>query len=162
MESFSPTLSPYAPPFPLPKDDSIHLTQLHEWLQDMENIPYETMKLEFCQRIYHILLSFPSIMILYPDLRHAILERTTFMEEIIQSRVVQLHMSRWEARFQEDMAEIQRSIVCSELQSVLISQIQQQRHEIYLKHTQYVTLLASFDALKTSITKWSSHPQWVA
>lgn len=160
MESFSNTFSPYTLPFPLPKDYTVHITQIHEWLQDIDNLPYETIKLEYCQKIYHILLCHPAIMILHADLRNAILERTTFMETLLQSRLVQLNMGRWEARFQEDMAEICRGVVCSELQQTMISQIHIQRHEIYAKHNQYIALLASFVALKALIEKWSSHPQW--
>jgi len=159
--TFPYVMSPYAPSYPLPKDTSVHLTQLYEWLQDMENMPYETMELEYCQKIYDYLLSHPAIMILYPDLRHMILHKALVLGEIIQSRIVQLNIDRWEWRFQEDKAELKRSVICSELQSMLLSQMEFHHGEIQQKHKQYTSLLATFELLRVHVERWESHPQWV-
>jgi hypothetical protein len=154
-------MSPYAPSYPLPKDTAVHLTQLYEWLQDMENMPYETMELECCQKIYQYILSHPAIMILYPDLRQMILEKALMLGGIIQSRIVQLNIDRWERRFQEDKAELKRSVHCSELQSLLLSQMEFHHDEIQHKHKQYTSLLATFEVLRVHVGRWESHPQWV-
>ena len=124
-------------------------------------MPYETMELECCQKIYHYLLSHPAIMILYADLRQMILEKAQAMGDIIQSRIVQLNIDRWERRFQEDKEELKRSVVCSELQSLLLSQMEFHHREIHIKHSQYVSLLETFETLRTHVGRWSSHPQWV-
>jgi hypothetical protein len=159
--SFPYVMSPYAPSYPLPKDNAIHLAQLYEWLQDMENMPYESMELECCQKIYQYLLSHPAIMILYADLRQMILEKALIMGGIIQSRIIQLNIDRWEWRFQEDKAELKRSVVCSELQSLLLSQMEFHHGEIQQKHKQYTSLLATFELLRVHVGRWGSHPQWV-
>ena len=124
-------------------------------------MPYETMELECCQKIYQYILSHPAIMILYPELRQMILEKSIVLGGIIQSRMVQLNMERWERRFQEDKAELKRSVVCSELQSLLLSQMEFHHGEIRHKHTQYVSLMATFESLHVHVGRWSSHPQWV-
>ena len=159
--AFPYVMSPYAPSYPLPNDNAVHLAKLYEWLQDMENMPYETMELECCQKIYQYLLSHPAIMILYADLRQMILEKARIMGDIIQSRIVQLNLDRWEWRFQEDREDIKRSIVCSELQSLLLSQIEFHRGEIQQKQKQYVSLLTTFELLRVHVGRWASHPQWV-
>ena len=159
--SFPYVMSPYAPSYPLPKDVSVHLTQLYEWLQDMENMPYESMELECCQKIYQYLLSHPAIMILYADLRQMVLQKALVLGEIIQSRIIQLNIDRWEWRFQEDKAELKRSVVCSELQSLLLSQMEFHHGEIQQKHKQYTSLLATFELLRVHVERWGSHPQWV-
>jgi len=161
MASFPYVMSPYAPSYPLPTDTSTHLTTLYEWLQEMGNMPYETMELEACQRIYQYLLSHPAIMILYADLRRMILEKATIMGDIIQSRIIQLNVDRWEWRFQEDVEELKRTVVCSELRSLLLSQMEFHRGEIQQKHKQYVGLLATFELVRLHVARWSSHPQWV-
>jgi hypothetical protein len=159
--AFPYVMSPYAPSYPLPNDNAVHLAKLYEWLQDMENMPYETMELECCQKIYQYLLSHPAIMILYADLRQMILEKARIMGDIIQSRIVQLNLDRWEWRFQEDREDIKRSVVCSELQSLLLSQIEFHRGEIQQKQKQYVSLLTTFELLRVHVGRWASHPQWM-